>query len=89
MKKITSIILLLFVTCINAQVEFKIKNVKVNGISIPDNSPIEFNGASSVVVNFKVEFTKPSEMYIGSIKHVIGTYNSYVVGYICRNKMKN
>lgn len=47
MKKITSIILLLFVTCINAQVEFKIKNVKVNGISIPDNSPIEFNGASS------------------------------------------
>lgn len=49
MKKITSIILLLFVTCINAQVEFKIKNVKVNGISIPDNSPIEFNGASSVV----------------------------------------
>ena len=77
MKKITSIILLLFVTCINAQVEFKIKNVKVNGISIPDNSPIEFNGASSVVVNFKVEFTKPSEMYIGSIKHVIGTYNSY------------
>ncbi len=29
------------------------------------------------MVNFKVEFTKPSEMYIGSIKHVIGTYNSF------------
>jgi len=76
MKKIYIIFSILFITSISAQIEYKIKNVKVNGISIPDNSPIEFNGQPSVVVNFKVEFTKPADLYIGGVSHVIGTYNS-------------
>lgn len=76
MKKIYTIISILFITSLYAQIDYKIKNVKVNGILIPDNSPIEFNGQPSVVVNFKVEFTKPADLYIGGVSHVIGTYNS-------------
>ena len=51
MKKIYTIISILFITSLYAQIDYKIKNVKVNGILIPDNSPIEFNGQPSVVVN--------------------------------------
>ena len=50
--------------------------MKVNGQPIPNGSPIEFNGATSVVVRFKVEFLKPDNLTIGGVSQVIGTKNS-------------
>lgn len=76
MKKIITLLITILTLSSYAQIEYKIKNIKVNGIAIPDSSPIEFNGASSITVSFKVEFIKPAELYIGGVSHVIGTKNS-------------
>lgn len=67
------IILLLTLQNINAQITYKIKNVSVNGVSIPDNSPIYFGNNSSITVKFTEEFTKPNDLTIGLVSHVAGT----------------
>ena len=56
-----------------SQVTYFIKNVKVNGVAIPTNGSIEFGNNSSVTVNFRVEFNKPTSLNIGNVSHVIGT----------------
>jgi hypothetical protein len=73
--KNTLILLMFFLMISNvfAQTTYKITEVKVNGNSIPDNAPIEFGNNSSVTVRFKVVFTKPNNLTIGSVVHVIGT----------------
>ena len=52
---------------------YYIKDVKVNGTSIPNNSPINFGSNTSVLVRFTVEFNKPNDLNIGAVVHVIGT----------------
>jgi hypothetical protein len=74
MKKINILIILFFtLQNINAQITYKIKNVSVNGVSIPDNSPIYFGNNSSITVKFTEEFTKPNDLTIGPVSHVAGT----------------
>ena len=72
MKKIITILFIIFNLHFSfSQIEFKIKDVKVNGQPIPNGSPIEFNGATSVVVRFKVEFLKPDNLTIGEFHKLL------------------
>lgn len=66
--------MLILLSSIHAQdITYKITEIKVNGNSIADNAPIEFGSSSSLTVRFKVTFTKPNALTIGSVSHVIGT----------------
>jgi hypothetical protein len=52
-KFLLSTILLVFINQYNqAQTTYKIKNVKVDNVSIPDNTPIVFGSNPSILVRF-------------------------------------
>ena len=74
MKKIVTLLMFFLIfTDVFSQITYKITEVKVNGNSIADGAPIEFGNNSSITVRFKVVFTKPENLTIGSVSHVIGT----------------
>lgn len=62
--------MLILLSSIHAQdITYKITEIKVNGNSIADNAPIEFGSSSSLTVRFKVTFTKPNALTIGSVSY--------------------
>ena len=75
MKKIIimTLLILSFNNMFSQDVTYFIKNIKVNGVSIPNNGSIEFGNNTSVTVLFTVEFNKPTILDIGPVAHIIGT----------------
>lgn len=75
MKKIflTILFILTYNNIFSQQITYEIKDVKVDGVSIPSNGAIKFGGNSSVTVRFTVQFSKPNDLTIGDVSHMIGT----------------
>lgn len=74
-------IIVVFIFIINSfahsqNVEVTITNVKVNNVSIPTGSEINFNNNSTVQLNFRVELEKLASFSIGNCKLRIRTYRS-------------
>lgn len=72
-KLIQIIIILLFFSNMYSQVTFTITDVKVNNVAVPSGGSIQFGNNSSVVVRFKVTFTKPNALLIGNVSYEINS----------------
>lgn len=76
MKKIIiASILLTISTFFYGQVTVSITNLKVNGTTIPNGSPIDLGNNSTVEVTFRVDLSKPNYLTIGACEVWISSFN--------------
>ncbi|NDP26607.1 MAG: T9SS type A sorting domain-containing protein [Flavobacterium sp.] len=74
--KILCLTLLLAGNLSLSQVSVVISEVKLNGQSIPNGSPVQLGTSTSGILRFKLAIIKPNDLTMGSVRYSIGTYTS-------------
>jgi hypothetical protein len=77
MKKLLTLILLLVTfTSLSQNVTVSIENLKVDGVTLPNNSPIDLGTNSSVNITMRVDLSKAGSYTIGPATVYIDVFDS-------------
>ena len=73
LKQIIVFLILIQSIYANSQYQAILNNVRVNGVAIPNGSPINLGTNTQVNVVFRYTFVKPINATVGTIKNSYGT----------------